>query len=127
MRHGRSARVAGQRPEKPTLTGRLSILGIHPQQAGLLARQPQGLLQGGSCPRALRCELSASRRNCMLETPGIGRVLEAENSPAAARSWRIEREQVLTRKAHRTGSHFVAGPAAEHIGQRRACRRRQGP
>ena len=75
-------------PEKPTLTGRLSMSA---SMARSLARARTSLRKSAadssSSPRALRCAFTAVRRNVMLPTPGISTgYWNARNSPAAARS-----------------------------------------
>ena len=91
-------------PEKPTLTGRLSISASMPSSAGLLARELDelGARQLGFAARAaLRIEALAQE----LEVGDAGdfdRILEAEEQARRGALVRLHREQVLRRRtSHR--------------------------
>ena len=111
-------------PEKPTLTGRLSISASMPSaaawaRASLMNSAPD---RSGS-PRARRCVLSASRRNWSDDTPGISTgYWKPRNSPAAARSCGSSASRSCPSKVTAAFGHLIARPPAEHIGQRRLAR-----
>ena len=71
---------------------------------------------------ALRIEALAQE----LEVGDAGdfdRILEAEEQPRRGALVRLQREQVHARRTSREPcGHFIAGPPAEHIGERRLAR-----
>ncbi len=90
-------------PEKPTLTGRLSISASMPSSARLLSRELDELAARQlrlAARTALRVEALAQE----LEVGDAGnfdRILEAEEQPRRGALVRLQREQVLRRRTSR--------------------------
>ena len=132
-------------PEKPTLTGRLSISASMPSSAACSrASLMNSAPDSSASPRARRCELRLSRRNWSYRHAGdFDRILEAEEQPRRGALVRLHGEQscpsplvsseVEARPSTSLGTngvgvnvtalaHLIPRPPGEHVGERRLAR-----
>ena len=111
-------------PEKPMLTGRLSMSASIWRVfafSRMSLRKSAALIS--SSPRATRCALRAVRRKVMLPTPGnLDGVLEGEKEAGGGPFLGLHRENVLAfQRRTAVGDHVAAAPRKD-VGEGRLAR-----